>query len=48
LAGAGWRGTPFDSGAALVDALGGLFASGTSEIQLDLIARSVLAEARPQ
>jgi L-prolyl-PCP dehydrogenase len=48
LAGAGWRGTPFDTGAALVDALGGLFASGTSEIQLDLIARSVLAEARSQ
>ncbi len=48
LAGAGWRGTPFDAGAALVDALGGLFASGTSEIQLDLIARSVLAEAKRQ
>ena len=48
LAGAGWRGTPFDSGAALVDALGGLFASGTSEVQLDLIARGVLSEARRQ
>jgi alkylation response protein AidB-like acyl-CoA dehydrogenase len=46
LAGSGWRGTPFDTGAALVDALGGLFASGTSEVQLDLIARAVLAEAR--
>jgi clorobiocin biosynthesis protein CloN3 len=48
LAGAGWRGVPFDTGAALVDALGGLFASGTSEVQLDLIARSVLSEARRQ
>ena len=47
LAGSGWRGTPFDTSATLIDALGGLFASGTSEIQLDLIARSVLAEARP-
>ena len=48
LAGAGWRGSPFDTGAALVDTLGCLFASGTSEIQLDLIARSVFAELRRQ
>jgi alkylation response protein AidB-like acyl-CoA dehydrogenase len=46
LAGAGWRGVPFDTGAAMIDALGGLFASGTSEVQLDLIARSVQAEAK--
>lgn len=46
LAGAGWQGHPFDTAAALVDSLGGLFASGTSEVQLDIIARSVQAEAR--
>ena len=45
LAGAGWAGKPFDAGAALADTLGGLFASGTSEILLDLIARSVMAGA---
>lgn len=47
LAGAGWAGTPFDAGAALADTLGGLFASGTSEILLDLIGRSVMAGAPP-
>jgi alkylation response protein AidB-like acyl-CoA dehydrogenase len=47
LAGAGWAGIPFDPGAALADTLGGLFASGTSEVLLDLIGRSVMAGAPP-
>ena len=48
LAGAGWTGTPFDAGSALADTLGGLFASGTSEILLDLIGRSIMAGAPSQ
>ena len=47
LAGAGWAGMPFDAAAAVADTLGGLFASGTSEILLDLIGRSVMAGAPP-
>ena len=43
LAGAGWAGTPFDTASAVADTLGGLFASGTSEILLDLIGRSVMS-----
>ncbi len=43
LAGAGWRGEPFDAAQALSDVLGGLFASGTPEIQLDIIARATHA-----
>ena len=43
LAGAGWRGAPFDTAAAMADTLGTQFASGTSDIQLDIIARQVLA-----
>ena len=46
LAGVGWRGVPFDTAAAIADTLGTLFASGTSEIQLDTIARHVIASAR--
>ena len=48
LAGSAWRGEPIDFGAALNDVLGGLFASGTSEVQLDLLARHMLAENREQ
>jgi alkylation response protein AidB-like acyl-CoA dehydrogenase len=44
LAGQAWRGDPIDFAAALNDSLGGLFASGTSEIQLELLARSLLLE----
>lgn len=39
MAGAGWRGEAGDPTTALADALGGLFASGTSEMQLELLAR---------
>jgi|GEM_PF-4886949 len=46
LAGSGWTGTPFDAAAVMADVQGGLFASGTSEIQLDIIARQVIAAAR--
>jgi len=48
MAGSAWQGRPLDFGAALADALGGLFASGTSEIQLDIIARSLSSEPRPK
>ncbi len=41
LAGAAWRCSPLDLGAALNDALAGLFASGTSDIQLEILARSL-------
>jgi len=44
LAGLAWRGEPVDLGAAFNDSLGGLFASGTSEIQLELLARSLQVE----
>ena len=44
MAGSAWQGRPIDFGAALHDALGGLFASGTSEIQLDIVARSLSSE----
>jgi alkylation response protein AidB-like acyl-CoA dehydrogenase len=44
LAGMAWRKEPIDLSAALGDALGGLFASGTSELQLEMIARSLQAE----
>ena len=44
LAGIGLRGRPLDSAAAMVDSLGGLFTSGTNELQLDLIARHLQAE----
>jgi alkylation response protein AidB-like acyl-CoA dehydrogenase len=46
LAGSGWMGHPFNAAASLVDSIGGLFASGTSEVQLDIIARAAQAEAR--
>jgi len=39
MAGSAWRRDGIDWGAGLNDALGGLFASGTSEVQLDMIAR---------
>ena len=43
LAGTGWRGDAGEPVAALNDALGGLLASGSNEIQLDLIARHLAA-----
>jgi alkylation response protein AidB-like acyl-CoA dehydrogenase len=46
MAGSAWQGRPIDFGTALTDALGGLFASGTSEIQLDILARSLASESR--
>jgi alkylation response protein AidB-like acyl-CoA dehydrogenase len=46
LAGTGWLGTPFDAAAAVADTLGALAASGTSDIQLDIIARHVIGAAR--
>ena len=48
LAGAGWRGIPFDTAATIADTIGTLFASGTSEIQLDIIARHAITAARRQ
>ena len=44
LAGQGWSGRPFDTSAAIADALGGLFASGTSEIQLEVMARHLQSD----
>jgi alkylation response protein AidB-like acyl-CoA dehydrogenase len=41
MAGLGWRAQPVDYSAALCDALGGLSASGTTEIQLETVARSM-------
>jgi alkylation response protein AidB-like acyl-CoA dehydrogenase len=41
MAGAAWRGAAPDFSAALADAFGGLFASGTTEMQLELIARGL-------
>jgi alkylation response protein AidB-like acyl-CoA dehydrogenase len=47
MAGTGWRGAaPIDTNGALDDALGTLFASGTSEVQLDIIARQLQIEYR--
>lgn len=46
LAGSGWLGTPFDAAGAVADTLGALAASGTSDIQLDIIARHVIGAAR--
>jgi len=43
LAGHAWRAQPIDYAAALSDALGGLSASGTTEIQLEIVARSMQA-----
>src|SRR5262249_3911619 len=45
MAGTGWRGAaPVDTNGALDDALGTLFASGTSEVQLEIIARQLQVE----
>jgi clorobiocin biosynthesis protein CloN3 len=44
LAGHAWQGEPIDLAGALNDTLGGLFASGTSEILLELVARSLQLE----
>ena len=41
MAGAPWRGAGPDFSGALDDAFGALFASGTSELQLETIARAV-------
>jgi alkylation response protein AidB-like acyl-CoA dehydrogenase len=46
MAGSAWQGQPLDFGKALDDTFGGLFASGTSEIQLDIIARALASEPR--
>jgi alkylation response protein AidB-like acyl-CoA dehydrogenase len=43
IAGLGWRAEPVDHAAALRDSLGGLSASGTTEIQLEIVARSMQA-----
>jgi alkylation response protein AidB-like acyl-CoA dehydrogenase len=43
MAGLAWRAGPVDYAAALRDALGGLSASGTTEIQLEIVARSMQA-----
>jgi alkylation response protein AidB-like acyl-CoA dehydrogenase len=39
MAGAGWRGDAGNPAEALTDTLGGLFASGTNEMQLELLVR---------
>jgi alkylation response protein AidB-like acyl-CoA dehydrogenase len=44
MAGSAWQGQPIDFGKAHDDAVGGLFASGTSEIQLEIIARALTSE----
>jgi alkylation response protein AidB-like acyl-CoA dehydrogenase len=41
MAGLAWRVQPVDFSAALCDSLGGLSASGTTEIQLEIVARSM-------
>jgi isovaleryl-CoA dehydrogenase len=46
LAGSGWLGVPFDAAGAVTDTLGALAASGTSDIQLDIVARHVIAATR--
>jgi alkylation response protein AidB-like acyl-CoA dehydrogenase len=43
MAGLAWRTEPIDYTAALRDSLGGLSASGTTEIQLEIVARSIQA-----
>ena len=45
MAGAAWRGAAPDFGAALDDAFGALFASGTPEMQLEVVARAL--QTRP-
>jgi alkylation response protein AidB-like acyl-CoA dehydrogenase len=45
LAGAAWQRSPHEMGEALNDALAGLFASGTSEMQLEILARSLQVES---
>jgi L-prolyl-PCP dehydrogenase len=44
MAGLAWRAEPVDYAAALRDSLGGLSASGTTEIQLEIVARSMQTE----
>lgn len=44
MAGLGWQGQAGDPMAALADAMGGLSASGTSEIQLEILARQLRSE----
>jgi len=43
MAGLAWRAQPVDYSAALSDSLGGLSASGTTEVQLEIVARSMQA-----
>jgi alkylation response protein AidB-like acyl-CoA dehydrogenase len=44
MAGSAWQSMPIDFGEAHDDTVGGLFASGTSEIQLEIIARALASE----
>ena len=44
LGGAGWRGDIGNPVGAVTDTLGGLLASGTTEIQLELVARHLQTE----
>ena len=47
MAGSAWRGAAaVDAGAALADTLGTLFASGTTEVHLDIVARQLQMENR--
>lgn len=43
MAGLAWRAQPVDYSTALSDSLGGLSASGTTEVQLEIVARSMQA-----
>jgi alkylation response protein AidB-like acyl-CoA dehydrogenase len=45
MAGLAWRDQPINYAAALSDSLGGLSASGTTEIQLEIVARSMQGDA---
>jgi len=46
MAGSAWRRNGMNWGAGLNDAVGGLFASGTSEVQLDIVARQLQLDRR--
>ena len=47
MAGSAWLDGGLNLGATLHDVVGGLFASGTSEVQLDVLARCLQSEHRP-
>jgi adhesin HecA-like repeat protein len=46
VAGSAWLDGDLDFRATLLDVAGGLFASGTSEVQLDILARDLQSEHR--